>query len=120
MLCVGVAITQIPPQFESGDSDVENDARSAFDHVGVMLSLVHALVSALASVYNEKLLKADKGSMHAANVQLYTYGVLINIVGVNMRTSGTSLTYGMERPLTWVVGFNMHVHTYIFTGMFIV
>ena len=112
MLCVGVAITQIPPQmFESGDTDVENDARSSFDHAGVMLSFLHALVSALAGVYNEKLLKADKGSMHAANVQLYTYGMLVNIVGVCMRTSDTSLTYGMERPLTWVVGFNMHVHT---------
>ena len=48
-----------------------------FNKVGVMLAFLYALISALASVYNEKLLKSDKGTMHAANVQLYLYGMYV-------------------------------------------
>jgi len=133
MLVVGVAITQIPPTWFGHGHDDEHAAANesggyqgvvgghfsksgsgVFNKVGVMLAFLYALISALASVYNEKLLKSDKGTMHAANVQLYLYGMAINVVGVLARSDHTSITYGMDKPLTWVIGFNMAN-----TGLFI-
>lgn len=58
-----------------------------------------------ASVYNEKLLKSDKGSMHAANVQLYLFGMIIN--GCGALSQDADLTLGIDKPLTWFVCFNM-------------
>lgn len=60
-----------------------------------------------ASVYNEKLLKSDSGSMHAANVQLYFFGVVLNGVGALTQDATVPLLFGMDKPLTWFVCFNL-------------
>lgn len=72
------------------------------------LTLAYTFVSALASVYNEKLLKLDKGSMHAANVQLYIFGVVINgLRAAYQVNSFDEIVVGMELPMTWVICFNL-------------
>lgn len=72
------------------------------------LTLAYTFISALASVYNEKLLKSDNGSMHAANVQLYVFGVAINTLRVVYQVdSFDEVVVGMELPMTWVICFNM-------------
>jgi len=109
MMLVGVCITQYPSLAPAGSSDagaeVDTVLGEAYSKVGIFLSLLYTLISASASVYNEKLLKSDKGSMHAANVQLYLFGMIIN--GCGALSQDADLTLGMDKPLTWFVCFNM-------------
>jgi UDP-sugar transporter A1/2/3 len=104
-----------PPSIAAADGvdGVENLAitsGAAFSSTGILLALIYTFISATASVYNEKLLKSDAGSMHAANLQLYMFGVLTNGAAAVLQPgvlSNAVITKGWSKPMTWVVAFNM-------------
>merc|ERR1712194_93496 len=91
-LTCGVAVSQIP-RADSTHVDRENSVQ------GVLATVVFCFLSALAGVYNEKLVKGNKASIHFQNSLLYSWGVVFNLVGVLMNdttalTSGDSFLHG--------------------------
>ena len=75
-LACGTATSQIPSGAATGHASL----------VGFLLSLVSSMLSALGGIYSEKLLKGrPSASIHWQNIQLYTWGILFNAVGVFMR-----------------------------------
>lgn len=72
-LACGTAVSQIP----------SNDKHRHVLMSGIMLSMGSSLLSALGGIYSEKLLKGRKSaSLHWQNIQLYTWGVGFNAVGM--------------------------------------
>lgn len=72
-LACGATVSQIP-----GRQPQETQA----PFFGVVLSVVSCCLSALAGIYNEKIMK-DKAevSIHWQNLQLYTWGILFCFIG---------------------------------------
>lgn len=75
-LACGTAVSQIPSAGTRASS-VEASA-----YFGFLLCMFSCLLSALGGIYTEKLLK-DKveDSIHWQNLQLYSWGILFNMVG---------------------------------------
>lgn len=68
-----------PTDVSSGESLVHNDVA-----VAVFATLASSVLSSLAGVYNELLLKRD-GKLHSLHLQnslLYAWGVVFNLVGL--------------------------------------
>ena len=65
----GVMVTQYHP--ETG---------SLYPFSTYFLLVAQTVVSAVSGVYNQRLLKAESGSLHVCNMALYTAGTLINLV----------------------------------------
>ena len=49
---------------------------------GYMFGLLSAFLSALAAVYTEWVMKRNDDSLHWQNIQLYTFGILFNGLGL--------------------------------------
>jgi len=91
-LACGTACSQIPTASPSSEGDSHGlmllEASSSAENktpipaaVGVGVSLVTALFSSLAGVYNEKLLKGRVfAPIHWQNVQMYIHGFWLNLV----------------------------------------
>jgi UDP-sugar transporter A1/2/3 len=56
------------------------ETKSSF--IGFLLVVVSSLLSAFGGIFNEKLMKTKKGTIHWQNIQLYSWGILFNLVGV--------------------------------------
>lgn len=58
-----------------------------------MFGLLSAFLSALAAVYTEWVMKRNDDSLHWQNIQLYTFGILFNGMGLafNSLLAGTSV-----------------------------
>ena len=65
----GVMVTQYHP--ETG---------SLYPFSTYSLLVAQTVVSAVAGVYNQRLLKAESGSLHVCNMALYIFGTVINLV----------------------------------------
>jgi UDP-sugar transporter A1/2/3 len=74
-LACGVAVSQIPR------ADMSH-AERASSLEGVAALVFFCFISGLAGVYNEKLLKDNPASIHFQNVLLYSWGIIMNLLGV--------------------------------------
>ncbi len=72
--------------------------------LGLLLTIFYTFVSTAASVFNEMMIK-NSLSLHAANLQLYSYGLLFNLLGVFYQGRATNSAYfrGWENPIVWVI-----------------
>lgn len=82
---------------------------STYAAVGLIASIVAALLSSLAGVYNEKLMKGRfSAPIHWQNIQMYTWGVIMNTIyafvidGKNIMANGFFAGYDWR---TWMVVF---------------
>jgi len=81
--------------------------------VGISLCLMTSLLSALAGVYAEKLLKdRASASIHWQNIQLYIWGVLFNAIGLYMKDGDTVREHGLLN------GFNTIAYLVVFCNAF--
>jgi hypothetical protein len=86
VLLLGCALSQMSSAASSsgaaahggGDGVVVPPAVSLY---GFALAMVYCLLSVTASVYNELLMKTEP-SLHLSNIQLYSFGVLMNLAGL--------------------------------------
>lgn len=76
--------------------------------LGVALTLFYTVVSTTASVVNEVMVKSS-GSLHAANLQLYSFGILFNLTGAlfQQQATGGSSFRGWSNPIVWAVFLSM-------------
>jgi len=73
-LTCGTATSHIPT------GAVEDGSKSSF--IGLILSIISCMLSAMGGIYSEKLLKdKSKDSIHWQNIQLYFWGIVFNFVG---------------------------------------
>jgi len=81
-LACGAAVSQI--QIKCNNSD----ERSSL--LGLLLSVVSCMLSALGGIYSEKLLKEKPvGGFHFQNIQLYLWGILFNLLGTRLSNGST-------------------------------
>ena len=70
--------------------------------MGFALAMVYCGLSVCASVYNELLMKTEP-SLHLSNIQLYTFGIGVNVVGLLYQVGGSGDFWrGWELPTTWL------------------
>eukprot|EP00928_Gymnodinium_smaydae_P053787 TRINITY_DN37700_c0_g1_i1.p1 TRINITY_DN37700_c0_g1~~TRINITY_DN37700_c0_g1_i1.p1 ORF type:complete len:348 (-),score=89.68 TRINITY_DN37700_c0_g1_i1:136-1179(-) len=82
ILACGTAVSELPTK----DHDKPVAEHGLPRYVGFLLCLMTSLFSALAGVYNEKLLKERfAASLHWQNIQLYLWGVMFNAIGLYMK-----------------------------------
>lgn len=76
--------------------------------LGLVLTLVYTFISTGASVVNEVMIKSA-GSLHTANIQLYSFGVFFNLIGMTYQARQVEGGYfrGWSNILTWCVFFSM-------------
>eukprot|EP00403_Amphidinium_massartii_P049319 CAMPEP_0178465004 /NCGR_PEP_ID=MMETSP0689_2-20121128/51132_1 /TAXON_ID=160604 /ORGANISM="Amphidinium massartii, Strain CS-259" /LENGTH=249 /DNA_ID=CAMNT_0020091919 /DNA_START=111 /DNA_END=856 /DNA_ORIENTATION=+ len=76
-LSAGTACSQIP-------LDQINPSPNHTTNFGVILAVVSCVLSAFGGIYSEKLLKKGSGSdsIHWQNIQLYTWGIFFNYLGI--------------------------------------
>ena len=103
-LAGGVAAVQIAGSKQAAQSGDEDAAGKA---VGLVAIILAAMVSALAGVYFEKILKGAKVGLWTRNLQLAFYSVLVGYgklasspQGEALRAGRTSFFYGYTR-MTW-------------------
>lgn len=83
MLACGTGTSQLPSCLAVGAT---SESRSSF--VGMSASVVSCSLSAFAGIYNEKLMKGKpKDSIHWQNIQLYSWGILFNFLGIVVNNS---------------------------------
>lgn len=73
--------------------------------MGYMLGVLNACLSAFAGVYTEFLMKKNDDSIHWQNIQLYTFGVIFNMI----RLTVEDISHGFEKgawPLTMFNGYS--------------
>lgn len=77
---------------------------TGFSFFGLMLTLLYTLLSTVAGVYSEVLLKNDKLSLHGANSALYTWGVIFNgaMLVIQSQQSSGGFFRGWDYGITWV------------------
>mmetsp|Transcript_89712 Transcript_89712/g.192294 ORF Transcript_89712/g.192294 Transcript_89712/m.192294 type:complete len:334 (+) Transcript_89712:158-1159(+) len=90
-LACGTAMSQLPKCSLTG-SDREQQYSSLS---GLTLSMMSCVLSAFGGIYSEKLLKSDiKESIHLQNLQLYSWGIVFNLVGMLTHDSEVLLQSG--------------------------
>ncbi|KAJ1639587.1 nucleotide-sugar transporter-domain-containing protein [Pavlovales sp. CCMP2436] len=103
-LACGTATSQIP--LCSGPAQVEGRSSA----LGVLLSVLSCLLSAFGGIYSEKLLKdKPKDSIHWQNIQLYSWGIAFNLLGVAVQKGSNPLGsgfFGGLRGWAWAVILN--------------
>jgi len=72
LLTLGATTSQI--------SSGKGDSLFAAPMMGYALGVLNALLSAFAGVYTEFLMKKNDDSLHWQNIQLYSFGVLFNVL----------------------------------------
>lgn len=89
-LTCGTVTSQLPA-FDHGRSSGARTATLS----GVALSVVSCVLSAFGGIYAEKLLKnKPRESIHLQNMQLYSWGIAINFVGVFVHSGTTVFKLG--------------------------
>lgn len=75
---------------------------------GLCLTVIYTFISTTASVVNEVMIKNSQ-SLHAANLQLYTYGIIFNVLGALFQasSSGGSSFRGWSNPIVWAIFMSM-------------
>ena len=76
LVAVGSATTQIPAC--AFDAATGLPAEISFNGMGVFLICIISMLSGLAAIASEILVKNPDESMHFTNIQLYKFGVVIN------------------------------------------
>eukprot|EP00929_Paragymnodinium_shiwhaense_P033214 TRINITY_DN18284_c0_g1_i1.p1 TRINITY_DN18284_c0_g1~~TRINITY_DN18284_c0_g1_i1.p1 ORF type:complete len:368 (+),score=84.06 TRINITY_DN18284_c0_g1_i1:136-1239(+) len=103
-LACGSAVSQIPV---SGDHSRE-ESRSSL--LGFCFAAFSCLLSASGGIYSEKLLKDKaKDSLHWQNMQLYTWGIVLNVISMLASDYSTILQDGVFKGYngwTWAVTLN--------------
>eukprot|EP00928_Gymnodinium_smaydae_P098594 TRINITY_DN9202_c0_g1_i1.p1 TRINITY_DN9202_c0_g1~~TRINITY_DN9202_c0_g1_i1.p1 ORF type:complete len:310 (+),score=28.65 TRINITY_DN9202_c0_g1_i1:88-1017(+) len=86
MLTCGTAVSQLPSS--SGAASVgRGGVQPRSSALGLLGSTLSCFLSALGGVYNEKLMKGKpKESIHLQNIQLYSWGVAFNFLGVLLKS----------------------------------
>lgn len=96
LLTFGATVSQL--------SSGKGDGLFAAPMMGYLLGVLNACLSAFAGVYTEFLMKKNDDSLHWQNLQLYTFGVIFNI----MRLTAEDVSNGFEHgawPLTMFNGY---------------
>ena len=77
--------------------------------LGIVLCFGFGVISVVAGVYSELLLKKGTKSIHVENAQLYAYGIFFNLVGVlhEHTASGVDALRGWDMVSTYIVVFNL-------------
>jgi len=106
LLAVGVAVVQLAGSRGAAAAGGGSDEASE-KAVGLMAIVLAAMVSALAGVYFEKILKGAKVGLWTRNLQLAGYSVLVGYAklatspqGAALRAGHTSFFFGYTR-MTW-------------------
>lgn len=81
LLVMGVSAVQLPAVSTSGDAGSSKGAYSQ-QFLGLVAVLTTCLLSGLAGVYTEKILKMSSVSLWARNVQLALFSIIAGIVGL--------------------------------------
>jgi drug/metabolite transporter (DMT)-like permease len=87
VLLFGCALSQLPSSGHGGSSGGGSAGGSpeslppSVSLYGFGLAMVYCSLSVSASVYNELLMKTEP-SLHLSNIQLYTFGIAVNLVGL--------------------------------------
>lgn len=97
LLAVGTTTSQI-----KGCGEMKCDSLFSAPLQGYLLGILSACLSALAGIYTEYLLKKDNDSFYWQNVQIYTFGVLFNMIRLIME----DITSGFEKGPWWKRLFN--------------
>mmetsp|Transcript_83817 Transcript_83817/g.233807 ORF Transcript_83817/g.233807 Transcript_83817/m.233807 type:complete len:363 (-) Transcript_83817:138-1226(-) len=94
-LSCGTAVSQL--HLVSHDDSADNRPREALPaFVGLLLCVVTSIGSALAGIYNEKLMKDRQSTtLHWQNLQLYTWGVGFNAIGLFMKDGDAVRHHGL-------------------------
>lgn len=94
MLTTGVALVQIPSRTKVSITDHVHDA-SLNRQVGLIAVVCACVISGLAGVYFEKVLKGSKNSLWSLNLQLSFFSVLPALVfGVGLKDGSAILEKG--------------------------
>ena len=112
LLAAGVATVQIAgssaPKSAASSSSSASTTEATGKAVGLVAIILAAMVSALAGVYFEKILKGAKVGLWTRNLQLAGYSVLVGYgklasspQGAALRAGHTSFFYGYTK-MTWV------------------
>ena len=59
---------------------------------GYLFGMVSAFLSALAAVYTEWVMKRNDDSLHWQNIQLYSFGILFNGMGLLFNNISTGVS----------------------------
>ena len=90
-LACGTACSQLP----GPDAACQGGSRHS-SLLGLALSVLSALLSALGGIYSEKLLKGRaSASIHWQNIQLYVWGVAFNLLGVWLKDAAPLREHGL-------------------------
>ena len=107
LLGAGVATVQLAGQSDAAKASA-GDAAVSGKAVGLVAIILAAMVSALAGVYFEKILKGAKVGLWTRNLQLAGYSVLVGYAklatspqGAALRAGHTSFFFGYTK-MTWV------------------
>jgi UDP-galactose transporter len=96
-LLLGCVISQIPTSSSS------SEAAATVSLLGVGLTMLYCFISVCASVYSEMLLKSEP-NLHVANIQLYTYGIVLNFLGLWYQSGGGDTFWrGWGSLSTWFI-----------------
>jgi UDP-sugar transporter A1/2/3 len=110
-LACGATVSQIP-------SSQPQETKAPF--FGVVLSVISCCLSALAGIYNEKIMK-DKveTSIHWQNLQLYTWGIVIGVIGAPIEHFIKELfSHQAEQPQGFLSGYNIWGVVVVLNNMF--
>jgi UDP-sugar transporter A1/2/3 len=113
-LACGATVSQIP---------TSEPQKTNAPFFGVVLSVISCCLSALAGIYNEKIMK-DKASVsiHWQNLQLYTWGIVFCLVGdrVNtiLRYYYPELFPDQAQPQGFLSGYNVWAVIVVLNNMF--
>ena len=80
LLTIGVMMSQMKPNMDRLSLLYTGDLDHLFKGIGLIM--IHAWLSGLASVYTEYLMKSGCESIHIQNAQLYTYGIIFNLISL--------------------------------------
>mmetsp|Transcript_37557 Transcript_37557/g.81920 ORF Transcript_37557/g.81920 Transcript_37557/m.81920 type:complete len:348 (-) Transcript_37557:144-1187(-) len=90
-LACGTAMSQIPQCTSEGSAEKQHSSV-----IGLLISILSCILSAFGGIYSEKLLKSDAmESIHFQNLQLYTWGIAFNLVGMLIHDGDSLLQSGL-------------------------
>lgn len=113
-LACGATVSQIP---------TSEPQKTNAPFFGVVLSVVSCCLSALAGIYNEKIMK-DKASVsiHWQNLQLYTWGIIFCLIGDRVSPVIRHLlnpdAEAEARPQSLLSGYNVWAVVVVLNNMF--
>lgn len=103
-LCV-LMFGQMVATLQTGGGGGDGGSNEGF-MTGVFVMVVLALMSGMAGVYNESLLKGSTDSTHWQNLQLYSFSVLFCLIQFMFSRSSANTGKGFFegfKPMTWAV-----------------